>query len=151
MPQEEAERRVAGPGDVDWGGSRGGEPTQAELDFATALTALVPRQNCWLDFWLHADGDGTPWLLVSHDVIEDRAVLATLRLDFDENGIRGGWSPACLNWDDGVRAEAAQIDVSGPDGLDLRAAGHTAEEMALRAAEWFTTPKNRRFGPPCRT
>jgi len=66
-----------------------------------------------------------------------------LRLDFDERGIRGGWSPASLNWDDGVRAEEARIDVSGPDGVRYLADGASVEDLARRAAEWFTAPKTR--------
>jgi hypothetical protein len=60
---------------IDWGGQRKGAPTQAELAFATLLNVLVPR----LDYWLHADDDGTPWLLVSLDLIVGRSVRATLR------------------------------------------------------------------------
>ncbi|MGK3208471.1 hypothetical protein [Amycolatopsis sp. MEPSY49] len=122
---------------IDWGGQREGEPTQAELAFATSLNALLPR----LDYWLHADDDGTPWLLVSLDLIEGRTVSATLRLDFDGRGIRGGWSPSCLNWDDGVRAEEALIDLTGPDGLVFPANGASVEDLARHAAEWFTRPK----------
>ena len=110
---------------------------------APTLDALVPG----LDYWLHADEDGTPWLLVSLDIVEGDAVRATLRLDFDERGIRGGWSPSCLNWDDGVRAEQAMIDLSGPDGLAGTADGLSSEDLAHRAAEWFTAPKQRCDGP----
>ncbi|GAB2794291.1 hypothetical protein [Amycolatopsis magusensis] len=127
--------------DIDWGGQREGAPTEAELAFATSLNALVPR----LDYWLHADDDGTPWLLVSLDVIEGHAIRDTLRLDFDDSGIRGGWSPSCLNWDDGVRAEDALVDLSGPDGLLLPANGSSIEKLARHAAEWFTRPKKGRW------
>ncbi|RSN60572.1 hypothetical protein DMH01_14825 [Amycolatopsis sp. WAC 04182] len=126
---------------IDWGGQRERVATKAERVFAISLDALVPG----LDYWLHADGDGTPWLLVSLDVVEDNAVLATLRLDFDERGIRGGWSPACLNWDDGVRAEEALIELSGPDGVIHPADGASVEDLARRAAEWFTAPKRGRW------
>ncbi|GGP73722.1 hypothetical protein [Saccharothrix coeruleofusca] len=127
--------------EIDWGGQREGGATEAELAFAMSLNGLVPG----LDYWLHADDDGTPWLLVSLDSIEDRAVRDTLRLDFDERGIRGGWSPSCLNWDGGVRAEEALIDLSGPDGLVHPADGSSVEDLARRAAEWFTAPKRGRW------
>lgn len=68
-----------------------------------------------MDYWLHADADDVPWLLVSTDFVVAGAVRDTLRLDFDAAGVRGGWSPAFLNWDDGVRAQTAGIDVAGPD------------------------------------
>lgn len=122
---------------IDWGGQRGGGPTHAELAFATSLNALVPG----LDYWLHVDDDGTPWLLVSSDLVEGGIVSATLRLDFDKRGIRGGWSPSCLIWDDGVRAEEALIDLAGPDGLVVPASGSSVEDLARHAAEWFTRPK----------
>ena len=96
---------------IDWGGS-GRAPTAAELEFAAALEGLLPG----LDYWLHADADDVPWLLVSTDFVVAGAVRDTLRLDFDAAGVRGGWSPAFLNWDDGVCAETAGIDVAGPDG-----------------------------------
>ncbi|MDQ7806450.1 hypothetical protein Q5425_22140 [Amycolatopsis sp. A133] len=82
--------RTFGFGGDDWGGQREGGPTDAELAFATSLNSLAPG----LDYWLHADDDGTPWLLVSLDFFKKRAVSATLRLDFDDRGIRGGWSPS---------------------------------------------------------
>jgi hypothetical protein len=126
---------------IDWGGQREGDPTVSELTFATSLNALAPG----LDFWLHADDDGTPWLLVSLDLIEGDTVRNTLRLDFDSRGIRGGWSPSCLNWDDGMRAEDALIDLAGPDGLVLPANRLSIEELARRAAEWFTQPKQGRW------
>ncbi|SES40523.1 hypothetical protein [Lentzea albida] len=125
---------------IDWGGQREGNPTVSELTFATSLNALAPG----LEFWLHADDDGTPWLLVSLDLIEGDTVRDTLRLDFDSRGIRGGWSPSCLNWDDGMRAEDALINLAGPDGLVLPAKRLSIEELARRAAEWFTQPKQGR-------
>ena len=126
---------------IDWSGQREGGPTAAELAFATSLNALAPG----LDHWLHADDDGTPWLLVSLDLVEGHVVRNTLRLDFDSRGIRGGWSPSCLNWDDGMRAEDALIDLAGPDGLDFPANQLSIEDLARRAAEWFTQPKKGRW------
>ncbi|GGS43118.1 hypothetical protein [Actinokineospora fastidiosa] len=127
--------------ELDWGGQRGGDPTAAELAFMTALAALVPG----LDYWLHADDDGTPWLLVSLDIVEGDSIRDTLRLDFDERGIRGGWSPACLNWDDGMRAEDALIEMSAPDSLVHPAGESSIDDLARRAAEWFVAPKRGRF------
>jgi hypothetical protein len=126
---------------IDWGGQREGDPTEAELVFATSLNALAPG----LDYWLHADDDGTPWLLVSLDLIEGNTVQSTLRLDFDSRGIRGGWSPSCLNWDDGMRAEQALIDLTGPDALVFPTDQLSIEDLARRAAEWFTQPKKERW------
>jgi hypothetical protein len=126
---------------IDWGGQRGGEPTEAEIAFATSLTAMTPG----LDYWLHADDDGTPWLLVSLDLIDGNVVQSTLRLDFDGRGIRGGWSPSCLNWDDGMRAEEALIDLAGPDGLDFPGQGSSVQDLAHRAAEWFIQLKKGRW------
>ncbi|GIF75244.1 hypothetical protein [Asanoa siamensis] len=74
-----------------------------------------------MDYWLRQDDDRTPWLLVSHDFVVGNAMHDTLRLDFDDAGIRGGWSPANLNWDGEVRAEAADIDTTGPDGINVPA------------------------------
>jgi len=93
---------------IDWGGSRE-VPTEADAEFAGELERLCPG----LDYWLHEDGDGVPWLMVSMDLVVGNAVRDTLRLDFDAVGIRGGWSPAFLNWDAEMRAEAAGIDTAG--------------------------------------
>ncbi|UGT43168.1 hypothetical protein LTV02_07190 [Nocardia yamanashiensis] len=128
-------------GNIYWGGQREDGPTAAELAFAISLNALAPG----LDYWLHADDDGTPWLLVSLDLLEGDAVRGTLCLDFDGRGILGGWSPSCLNWDDGVRAEEALIDLTGPDSLVLPADGSSVENLARHAAKWFTTPKKGRW------
>ncbi|WP_191093755.1 hypothetical protein [Nocardia colli] len=63
-------------------------------------------------------------------------------VDYDGISLRGGWSPACLNWDDGVRAGDAGIDTSPPQGL------HHDNIAPLRAAqvaaEWFITHRDRR-------
>lgn len=61
----------------------------------------------------------------------------TLRIDFDGNSVRGGVSPANLNWDDGVRAADAGIDTRPPHGLE--AVVTTPEEAAELVARWFRT------------
>lgn len=108
-------------GGIDWGGRRE-VPTMLEAEFEAELERLLPG----LDYWLCQDADGCPWLLVSTDFVIENVVRDTLRLDFDPSGIRGGWSPGLLNWDAGVRAEAAGIDTSGVDGIDESATGRTS-------------------------
>ncbi len=75
-----------------------------------------------------------PIVCVSHDFSEHGSIRDTLRLDFDGSEVLGGWSPASLNWDDGVRATAAGIDVDGPDGI--RRTG-PVEQLADAAGAWF--------------
>ena len=104
--------------------------TAAEQEFLASLFGT--RRG--LDVWLHQDEDGTPWACVSCDFAVDGAIHGTLRLDFDGHQVLGGWSPANLNWDDGVRAAAAGVDVDGPDGL--RVAGPVAD-LAAAAGAWF--------------
>jgi hypothetical protein len=123
---------------IEWGGRREAPARHREVQFAAALEALCPG----LDYWLHRDERGE-WLLVSWDFVEDGSVCATLRLDVDDEGFRGGWSPALLNWDDGVRAEDAGIDVIGPDGVSEAAAGQPPGELAQAAAAWFTDHQGR--------
>jgi hypothetical protein len=123
---------------IDWGGS-GRAPTAAEAEFAAELEALLPG----LDYWLHADADEAPWLLVSTDFVVANWVRDTLRLDFDTAGVRGGWSPAFLNWDDGVRAETAGIDVAGPDGIRVSATDQSPSDLARAAAQWFVEHQRR--------
>jgi hypothetical protein len=106
------------PAGINWNG-RHRQPIPAESSFAEAMKALKPS----LGYWLHQDADGIPWLLVSLDFTEANVVHDTLRLDFDGTGIRGGWSPAFLNWDDGVRAGSAGIDIAGQDGIEITDAG----------------------------
>ena len=49
-------------------------------------------------------------MIVSRFVV-DNVVRKTLRLDYDGHSLRGGWSPAFLSWDDGVRAaDADDVD-----------------------------------------
>ncbi len=123
---------------IDWGGPREA-PTEAEAQFTAMLERLLPG----LDYWLHRDADGVAWLLVSTDFVVGNAVRDTLRLDFDPAGIQGGWSPGCLNWDGGVRAETAGIDTAAPDGIHESAAGRTTGELARAAAEWFAEHRRR--------
>lgn len=126
---------------IDWGGRRE-VPTRAELEFAAELEGRCPG----LDYWLHRDDEGVAWLLVSTDFVIGNGVRDTLRLDFDAAGIRGGWSPACLNWDAEMRAETAGIDTAGLDGIHEPAAGQMPAELARAAAEWFA--EHRRRWPP---
>ena len=124
--------------DIDWGGPRR-VPTRAELQFAGELERLFPG----LDYWLHEDADGVAWLLVSTDFVVDNAVRDTLRLDVDAAGIRGGWSPAFLNWDAEVLGREAGIETAGPDGIEESAVGRTPGELARVAAKWFAEHRRR--------
>jgi hypothetical protein len=107
------------------------DPTEAETIFFALLSVQVPG----LDDWYHQDDDGSPWMSVSRDFVVDNVVRKTLRLDYDGHSLRGGWSPAFLNWDDGVRAADADIDTSPPDGLTIDDV--SVAEAAVTAAEWF--------------
>ncbi len=111
-----------------WGGSRA-EPTHLEAEIAGALDRLHPG----LDYWLHEDPDGTPWMVVSLDIIRGGGIVAVPRIDIDTSGARGGLSPAMLNWDDGVRAEDANIDMTGPGGFDEPLGPDLVDQAAL----WF--------------
>lgn len=115
---------------TDFGGPRT-TPTAAESLFVEEMGDDVPG----LDLWLHNDSDGTPWMIVSLSFTEDGAVRKTLRLDFDGDSICGGWSAANLNWDDGIRAQAAEVATGPPDGIHVR--GGSVEAMAALAAAWF--------------
>lgn len=117
---------------IVWGGC-GRAATAAEAEFVAVLDGLVPG----LDYWLYRGDDGAEWLLVSSDFVVGGAVRDTLRLDVDDAGIRGGWSPACLNWDGDVRADAAGVDTTGPGGIDAPAVHRSPGELARLAAEWF--------------
>ncbi|WP_280433575.1 hypothetical protein [Nocardia brasiliensis] len=66
----------------------------------------------------------------------------TLRVDYDGISLRGGWSPASLNWDDGVRANNAGIVTAPPDGL--RRDNVAPVRAAHVAAEWFLAHRERR-------
>jgi hypothetical protein len=104
--------------------------TEHEAIFIRDLAAT----NAELQWYDHVAPDGSPWLIVSYDFVVDHSILDTLRLDYDGEAIRGGWSPACLNWDDGVPAVEAGIDLSPPDGIERY--GPPAE-LAAVAADWF--------------
>jgi hypothetical protein len=84
--------------------------------------------------WPHYDGEGRPWLLVSLDWVKGRSIAATPRLDFAGDSIVGGYSPANLNWDDGVPAAEAGIDPSEPGGIHRVG---NAEQLASAAIAWF--------------
>ncbi|WP_069161111.1 hypothetical protein [Nocardia altamirensis] len=112
------------------------DPTPDEEAFFTSLSARVPG----VDDWYHCDEDGTPWMVASLDFITDNFIAAVLRVDYDGQHLRGGWSPACLNWDDGVRA-ADSVDTSPPDGLIVdNVAPLRAADIA---AEWFIDIRER--------
>ncbi|WP_107653394.1 hypothetical protein [Nocardia suismassiliense] len=108
------------------------DPTPDEQRFFATLRTQVPD----IDDWYHADDDGTLWVIASLDFVNsDGHIHATLRVDYDGIALCGGWSPACLNWDDGVRAADAGIDTSPQDGLRRDNIGPV--EAAQAAAEWF--------------
>jgi hypothetical protein len=113
----------------------GGEPRELAPAEQAFLQRLLVDHPPYLDVWLHTKADGTPWILISFDFVEAGAVRDTLRLDFDGGSIAGGWSPSSLNWDDGVRAEAANIPLDPPDGINL--GGRTPAELADAARAWF--------------
>lgn len=76
-------------------------------------------------------------MVASHDFVANDAVHATVRADYDGRNLRGGWSPACLNGDDGVRAADALIDTTAPEGLHLD--NIAPPDAAATAAAWLTT------------
>ncbi len=75
-------------------------------------------------------------MIVSHDFVVGGGIRDTLRVDYDGSSLRGGWSPANLNWDSGVRAQDAQIDTTPPDGISMD--NVDPERAAAAAAKWFT-------------
>ncbi|BCJ52409.1 hypothetical protein Asp14428_38840 [Actinoplanes sp. NBRC 14428] len=108
------------------------DPLEHEEMFLREMSQRVPD----LQDWYHQDPDGEPWMLVSYDFVKGGAVLETLRVDYDGAQLRGGWSPSCLNWDDGLRAAEALVDTSPPDGLSIDLAGDPRDAAAI-ASEWF--------------
>ncbi|MCA2213001.1 hypothetical protein [Jidongwangia harbinensis] len=108
------------------------DPLEHEEIFFQEMRRRIPE----LQDWYHQDPDGGPWMLVSYDFVEGNAVRETLRVDYDGTQLRGGWSPSCLNWDDGVRAAEALIDTGPPDGLSIDLASDPREVAAIAAA-WF--------------
>jgi hypothetical protein len=105
------------------------ELTPEEAAFLSLLRAGRP----WLDVWRHEDANGR-WVTISLDFTGDNAIVRTLRLDFDGETINGGWSPASLNWDSGVRAQEAGVDSEGADGLESTG---PVDELARMAGAWF--------------
>ena len=126
-------------------------PSAAEAEFIERIEALMPRS---LDFYFWQDRDGTPWMIAflsfstgayiysmtsnySEGPEIRRRLVKTLRLDFDSGGIRGGWSTDNMDWDANIRAEAAGVDMSSPDGISIMASDSTPDEIARAAAAWF--------------
>ena len=107
------------------------DPTADEEAFFAELQRQMPRV---MD-WYHADDDGTLWVTASYDVAQDNIIRRTWRVDYDGRTLRGGLSPSCLNWDDGVRAADAGIDTRGAAGLHLDVTDPT--QAAAATAEWF--------------
>jgi hypothetical protein len=85
-------------------------------------------------------------MTASYDFAQGNQIYETLRLDYDGKSLCGGWSPSCLNWDDGVRADDALIDTTGPDGLRLDCVDPTTDAAA--AAAWFRRHIDRRQAQP---
>lgn len=105
--------------------------TQAESDFIAQVQRLVPG----IQEWFLEDPDGIPWVMVSFDVLGPRGMSDTLRVDYDGVSVRGGVSPAHLNWDAEVRATDAGIDLEPPKGV--YAAGLSPIEAARTASTWI--------------
>ncbi len=122
----------------DYGGDRSA-PTDWEREFLGRLKEQpgVPP----LDVWLHEDGAGTPWMMLSLDESDAGAIRRTWRVDVDEEGVRGGVSPAYLNWDSGVRAADAEIDTTDPDAIELE--GAPLDEVVAAVARWFASRRDR--------
>jgi hypothetical protein len=116
---------------VGEGEMREQDPLPWEDQFFAGIEALVPD----VQDWYNADADGRPWVCVSYDVVRGNSIWRTLRVDWDGEMLLGGDSPACLNWDDGVRARAAGIDTRPPHGLEL--AVSSVDEAVAAAAAWF--------------
>ncbi|MFJ8690974.1 hypothetical protein [Micromonospora wenchangensis] len=107
------------------------EPTAEETAFFVELARHIPD----VQDWYHQDDGGTLWMTASYDFVQGNQIYQTLRLDYDGKCLRGGWSPSCLNWDDGVRADEAMVDTAGPDGLRLGSVDPITDAAA--AVAWF--------------
>jgi hypothetical protein len=117
------------------------EPGDARTPDEDRFLAAFPSGPPYVDVWPRADTDGSPWLCLSMDLLGDGMIWRTLRVDFDGITIKGGVSPAHLNWDDGVRAAVAGIDTNPP--LGFAAAVTTPEEAAGLVADWFRSNQAR--------
>jgi hypothetical protein len=109
------------------------EPTVDEVAFARALAEIVPEA----ELFLLADADGTPWLMAVHFLPRDGRPAETLRVDFDKNGIKGGWSKTNLSRDFGSRADPAEVDMDPPDGVRLAISTEGVAGLARTAGEWL--------------
>jgi hypothetical protein len=122
-------------GDPFWGEDRE-EPTEAEEEF-TELLDRLSRLNIQ---YIFVEDDRGPWTLVAlsftRHIDGENHAFKTLRLDFDSDGIRGGWSLHNLDGDSRVRAEPAHVDTGPPDGISMLAANHTIPELAQAAVDW---------------
>ena len=87
--------------------------------------------------WQHTRTDGSDWLLAHIDLARDGVIVKTLRVDLDSAGFRGGWSPACLNWDASVAAEDAEIDLSPPEGIERKVSSDQPMALGTAAADWM--------------
>ena len=92
-----------------------------------------------IQLWQHLFVDGRPWLLAHADLVVDGAISRTLRVDLDEQGFRGGWSPATLNWDADVPAREAGVDLSPPWGIDSPLGERSAAELGRSAGRWMAS------------
>jgi hypothetical protein len=108
------------------------DPAPHEVAFFQVLIERIPGA----DDWYHKDDDGTLWMTASYDFVAGRAVRKTLRVDYNGQSLRGGWSPGYLNWDDGVHAETAGVDTSPPEGLRVDGV-KSPHAAAVIAADWF--------------
>lgn len=107
------------------------DPTPAEAAFFTALQQRVRA----VQDWYYRDAEGL-WMIASLDLpLGHGHIRDTWRCDFDGVTLLAGRSPGYLNWDDGVRALAAGVDVDGPNGL--RTSVTDPASAALEAASWF--------------
>lgn len=108
------------------------DPTSEEVLFFDALSKRIAG----LQDWYHRDSDGALWMIASIDVAPDGTrITDTWRCDFDGVRLLGGRSPGFLNWDDGVRAIAAGVDVDGVEGLKVEISD--PRQAAEVAANWF--------------